>query len=182
MKNVYHAIFYSHIVYGIEVWGSACDSHLKAIQILQNRVVRLLTYNDQFPTIPGPLPASSPLFCKLRLLKIKDLFILRVCIFIHTCLFNALLTNFEDWFKFSVNIHNYETRLNFNIASESLTNNLFIPSARTSNYGLKLLKVNGPRIWNSIPVGVRTAMSITTFKSLLKDHLLSKYNELLNIT
>ena len=51
MKNVYHALFYSHLVYGIEVWGSACDSH----------------------TVPGPLPASSPLFVKLELLKLNDI-------------------------------------------------------------------------------------------------------------
>ena len=182
MKNVYHAIFYSHIVYGIQVWGSACDSHLKAIQILQNRVVRLLTYNDQFPIIPGPLPASTPLFCKLGFLKIKDLFILRVCIFIHTCLNNSLLINFEDWFKFSISVHNYETRLNYNIESESGTNNLFVPSARTSNYGLKLMKVNGPKIWNLIPVVIRTTMSLPCFKRLLKEYLLSNYNELLNVS
>ena len=29
--------------------------------------------------------------------------------------------------------------------------NLIVPSARTSNYGLKQLKVNGPRIWNALP-------------------------------
>ena len=29
------------------------------------------------------------------------------------------------------------------------TNNLFIPIARTMNYGLKLTKVIGPKIWNS---------------------------------
>ena len=76
MKNTYHALFYSHIVYGIHVWGNASDSHVKAIQILQNRVVRLITYNDTFPLIPGPLPAANPLFYKLELLKIKEIFIL----------------------------------------------------------------------------------------------------------
>ena len=69
MKNIYHSLFYSHLIYGIQVWGIACNTHLKAIQILQSRVVRLITYNDNFPIIPGPLPASNPLFCKLQLLK-----------------------------------------------------------------------------------------------------------------
>ena len=48
MKNIYHALFYSHVIYGIQVWGNACDTHINAIQILQNRVVRLITYNDEF--------------------------------------------------------------------------------------------------------------------------------------
>ena len=71
MKNKYHSLYYSHLIYGTQVWGNACDTHLKAIQILQNRGVRLITYNDNFPIIPGPLPASNPLFCKLQLLKIR---------------------------------------------------------------------------------------------------------------
>ena len=98
-----------------------------------------------------------------------------VCIFIHKCLYNSLLSNFEDWFKFSIAVHNYGTRLNINIDSGSLTNNLFIPSARTSNYGMKLLKVNGPKMWNDIPVRIRNTLSLTSFKNLLKDHLLSDY-------
>ena len=71
MKNVYHALSYSHLVYGIQVWGSACDSHIGTIQVLQKRVVRLMSYADQFPLIPGPLPAFSPLFVKLGLLKLN---------------------------------------------------------------------------------------------------------------
>ena len=63
MKNVYHALFYSHLVYGIEVWGSACDSHIGNINVLQKRVVRLMTYEDQFPLIPGPLPGFLSIIC-----------------------------------------------------------------------------------------------------------------------
>ena len=81
MKNVYYALFYSHLVYGLQVWGSACDTLIGSIQVLQKRVVRLITYHDQFPLIPGPLPASSPLFAKLGLLKLKDIFSLQVYIY-----------------------------------------------------------------------------------------------------
>ena len=81
MKNIYHS--YSHVIYSIHAWGNACGTHIKAIQTLQNTVVRLITYNDNFPLIPGPLPASNPLFCKLELLKIKEIFIFMICIFIY---------------------------------------------------------------------------------------------------
>ena len=40
------------------------ETHIKVIQRLQNRVVRLITYNDHFPLIPGPLSASNLIFCK----------------------------------------------------------------------------------------------------------------------
>ena len=175
MKNTYHALFYSHIVYGIHVWGNASDSHVKAIQILQNRVVRLITYNDTFPLIPGPLPAANPLFYKLELLKIKEIFIFMVCIFIYKCL-NTLSSLFEGWFIYSHNIHTYKTRSNYNIDSELSTSNLFVPLARTSNYGLKLMKVNGPKIWNTIPNDIRSALSLLSFKKLIKKYLIYNYN------
>ena len=176
MKNIYHTLFYSHIIYGVQVCGNACDTHIKTIQILQNRVVRLITYNDHFPLIRGPLPASNPIFCKLELLKIKELFIFMVCIFIYKCLNTSLLSLFEGWFKFSSSIHEYKTRLNYNIKSELSTNNLFIPIARTSNYGLELIKVNGPKIWNTIPNDIRSSLSFTRFKKLIKNHLTYNYN------
>ena len=48
MKNIYYALFYSHVIYGIQVWDNACDKHIKAVLILPN------IYNDNFPLIPGP--------------------------------------------------------------------------------------------------------------------------------
>ena len=59
MKNVYYALFYSHLVYGIQLWGSAYDSHIGIIQVLQKGVIQLMTYEDHFPLIPGPLQALS---------------------------------------------------------------------------------------------------------------------------
>ena len=91
MKNVYHALFYSHQVYGIEIWGSACDSHIGNINVLQKRVVRLMTYDNQFPLIPGPLPDSSPLFVKLELLKLNDIS-KSLCLFINVCTIRSLKT------------------------------------------------------------------------------------------
>ena len=98
MRNVYHALFYSHLVYGIQVWGPTCDSHIGTIQVLQERVVWLMLYDNQFPLIPGPLPASSPLFVKLGLLKLNDIFILQVSMFIHKCLHLRTSDNFIEWF------------------------------------------------------------------------------------
>ena len=72
--------------------------------------------------------------------------------------------------------HNYITRHNYNNPSNKVaTNSLFIPLARTTNYGLKKLKVNGPKIWNSLPIVIRTTKSPYCFKKLLKLHLLSLY-------
>ena len=76
--------------YSIHIWfmvfrSGGLQITLKDYRNTQiKRVVRLITYNDQFPLIPGPLPASNPISPKLELLKIKDIFILIVCVFLYT--------------------------------------------------------------------------------------------------
>ena len=62
MKSVYNSLIYSHIIYAIEVWGSAFKTELDKILILQKTVMRLMTFNDEFPAIPGPLRSADPIF------------------------------------------------------------------------------------------------------------------------
>ena len=64
----------------------------------------------------------------------------------------------------------YYTRSTINIMNGKKTNNLFIPTARTSIYGMKLLKVKGLRIWNALPNSIKYMTSecfLEETKSLL---------------
>ena len=176
LKNLYYALIYSHLVYAIQIWGSACDTHLMRIMVLQERALRLMVYED-FNDIPGPLAASAPIFAKLEILKLKNIFRFQISRFIHNCLRSKSNNNFHNWFILNNEIHNYHTRSNYQIAFNIIvTNNLFIPIARTTNYGLKLTKVIGPKIWNSIPWEIRKINSICGFKKFLKCYLLSVNN------
>ena len=73
MKNVYYSLIYSHIIYAIEAWGSICKTELDKILILQKRAMRLMTYNDTYPTVFGPLISSDPIFIVLETLKVSDI-------------------------------------------------------------------------------------------------------------
>ena len=55
MKNVYYSLIYSQIIHAIEGWGSPVIPEMPKILILQKRVMRLMTFNDVFPSIQGPL-------------------------------------------------------------------------------------------------------------------------------
>ena len=175
MKNIYYALFYSHITYAIEVWGSTGITNLNKIITLQKRVIRLMAYRDQFPVLPGPLFPSSPLFRELGLLKTNDIFVLQISKFIHKWLNSDIISNFDKWFNLNYEVHNYMTRSNYN-SENNKTNNLFIPFGRTTNYGLKLIKVNGPKIWNTLPLEIRNIKSLSNFKITLKNHFLETYN------
>ena len=139
------------VYYAIEVWGSAFKTEMDKILILQKKAMRLMTFMDSYPTIPGPLKPSGPIFSQLKTLKVMDIYHLQVAKFVFKSMNLITPLNFYDWFKLNHELHAHKTRANFNIADNTTTKHLFIPMVKTTNYGLKQLKANGPRIWNSSP-------------------------------
>ena len=71
LKNIYYSLLYSHLVYAIQVWGSACSSEINKILVLQKRAIRIITHNNTFPSVPGPLHPTAPVFYKLEILKVQ---------------------------------------------------------------------------------------------------------------
>ena len=175
LKNVYYSLVYSHIVYAIEVWGSTSKTEMNKILILQKKAMRLMTYKDSYPIIPGPLLPSGPIFYQLKTLKVVDIYHLQVAKFVFKSMNLTTPLNIKEWFKLNHESHDHKTRANFNIADNTNTKNVFIPMVRTSNYGLKQLKSNGPRIWNSLPTNITNSTSLSTFTKKLKVHYSSQY-------
>ena len=68
LKSIYYSL-YSHIVYAIQVWGSANNNELHSILILQKKAIRMMTCKDQYPKIPGPRYPSNPILLSLEYLK-----------------------------------------------------------------------------------------------------------------
>ena len=73
LKMLYYSLVYPHLNYVTEVWGSADPTCLNIILILQKRIVRMLTSND-LRQQDYSFPSSDPLFFKLEILKIQDIF------------------------------------------------------------------------------------------------------------
>jgi hypothetical protein len=167
LVNIYYSlIYYSHIVYGIQVWGSACDTELNKILILQKKAVRMITKNDHYPQVPGPLIlTSNPIFKDLKILKVEDVFKLYVTKFIFSCLSHFTPCIFFDWFTLNHTVHNHNTVSSTNINTESFfdigvvsnTNILHIKGSKLVNYGGKMLQVAGPILWNSLPSHITVA-------------------------
>ena len=89
MRNVYYSLIYSHIIYAIEAWDSACKTELNKILTLQKRAMRLMTYNDKYPATYGPLISSDPIFTKLEILKVSEIYKYQVAKLIYKCI-NAI--------------------------------------------------------------------------------------------
>ena len=61
LKDLYYALIYPHILYGIQVWYSTFNYVTKRIEVLQKKAVRM-TSNDSGLIKNGPLIHSGPLF------------------------------------------------------------------------------------------------------------------------
>ena len=61
LVNLYYSLVYSHMIYGIHVWGTACQSEMEKIKVLQNKAVRVISKVQHFQIYgqpPGPLPST----------------------------------------------------------------------------------------------------------------------------
>ena len=156
---MYHSLIYPFLIYALPVFGSADDTYLNSIHILQKKFVRLVTFN-------GQLVHSSPLFKELEILTIFDIFKVEVSKFVFDCLNHINPSQFHEYFHYPVSTRN---------TANSRNNNLFVPQARTKHYGLDSLKNIGANIWNDIPLSIRSSKHRKPFIKSLKDIFISSY-------
>ena len=94
LKMLYYSLIFSHLNYAVEIWGSTHNIYLNQILILQKRAIRLLSHCDK-RLEDHSLQPSDPLFYKLQIHKIQDIFILRTSKFVFNCLIKVTPVNFH---------------------------------------------------------------------------------------
>ena len=109
--------------------------------------------------------------------KVDDIFKIRVAKFIFSSLDKSNPTKFHSWFKLIDNVYNHNTRSkNIDIDNSITTRTLFVPTARTTHYGLKSIKVLGSKLWNNLPPTLRVDdLTLSTFIKKIKKHLIDIY-------
>ena len=94
----------------------------------------------------------------------------------------GLFLVYYDWFILNTSNHSHATRANATIGEGGVlvnTDNLFVPYARTTHYGLKSIRVKGPTIWNNVPYNIRSIEFRNTFKKELKKYFVLHYQTIL---
>ena len=133
--NLYTALIYPFLIYGIIIWGNTYPTTTHPLLVLQKKATWIMTFSQ--------LDAhSSPLFRDLSILKFPDLVTFHTAIFMNKFYNNMLPSIFTNLFTPVNKIHNYNTRL----ASKSF---YAITKTRT-NYGLFNPRHHGAKLWNSI--------------------------------
>ena len=156
---LYNALFMSLLQYGIVAWGQAFDSYIEPLFKLQKRAVRAISHQPF-------LAHSLPIFKDLKLLRIVDIFKLKLLSFVYESVNMVVPVYFHTFFFMNSTLHCHNTR-------QSTRGDLFLANINTSLYGLKSIRYLGAKLWNELLTAIRTSTSKFSFKKSLQFHFLS---------
>ena len=131
---------------------------MKSVQVMQNRVLKSLYMKDW-------LTPTNALHRELALLKVSDIFKLKVSQFTFRHRKGLLPGVFNDYFKTNGNVHTYGTRQ---------SRQLHLPRTQTLT-GQNTIKVQGVKVFNNLPQDIKSLKSIKTFGERVKKLYISKY-------
>lgn len=159
LLNLYNALIQPHISYGIQIWGNAKSLHLNKLEKLQKRAIRTVnqaTFKSH----------TEPLFKSSAVLKISDMFIYQVLLFMRDYNADQLPECFCNMYI-----------KNRYIRSERITRQselLYIPQCKTK-FVENLPYALYPKIWNNWLGNIAVNQSRLAFKRHLKLYMLEKY-------
>jgi len=67
LRMIYFSIFHSHLQYCIIDWGRAYKTVVRPVQVLQNRILKYMTFSNR-------RSSASNIFKSLKILKVSDLY------------------------------------------------------------------------------------------------------------
>ena len=164
--KVYYAIFYSHLIYGCNVWGLTSKENIRKIEALQKKCVRLLTfapYNSH----------TNQLFIDLGLLKVKEVIKVHQLKLVYDFHKNQLPDDLMGLFKLVNEVHSTNQLLRS--AANIL---LYIPAIKTTSYGHQSIRFHCAKLWNEL---FKTG-SISVDADCNNNIALSKINNIQNLT
>jgi hypothetical protein len=126
---------------------------LRRILNIQKRYVRLITFSDY-------LAHSDPLFLKLNILTVNQIYNYQLGIYMYKILHELIPHLSHHHFVSNMNIHDHNTRS---------SRHLHAPYCRTK-LRQSTIQFQGPRMWNMLPGEIKSAPSISIFKKRLKKH------------
>ena len=198
LKQIYYALIYPYLSYGIFAWGCTSNNRLNCLRIKLNKCLRCIFFAHA-------RESAGPYYKLLGILKLDCIYKFRM-----SCLKPTLLNSnsiWKQWMKshlvemplqipiiiiiiIIIITHNIKTRTGSipDVFSDILTpvnhvhsyntrfaNNLnFFRPRVSTNMGKSTYRFSSPKIWESIPLRIKS-LPYNTFKNEYKCYLL--YNQ-----
>ena len=157
--SLYYSLLHPHLLYGIVIWASTFDTYKQRLRALQNRAIGMITnarYTD----------SSNPLYFKLSILKLNDLFNNECAKLMHLSDNGRLPLHLKQQLNFKKvsTVHSHSTRQ---------ANAIHIPKFYTAKCQ-RSFKYIGTKIWNNIPQELKDH-PYSKFKITYKKQIIQKY-------
>ena len=152
LRVLYNSLILPYLLYCNLIWASTYPTHIQPLFILQKKAARIITNSP-------PRTHSQPLFDRLNILTIFNIYKLQISCFVFSHI-NKLLPNpLSAFLKFNQEYHDHNTRHKHDLHKDSLKYKFAIRS-------------QAPNIWNSIPLSIRQSLKQFNYKRLLKSYFL----------
>ena len=163
LRIIYDSLIYPYLTYCTLVWGGAYPSLKKTIVVLQNKIVRIITFSDY-------RASSLPLYRKLNFMCINDIYMYQVVLFMFQ-LRNNLLPVSCQHYCVPNDFPNYNTR---GIRS------FYKLLPYRSNLRKYSISIIGPLFWKDIPNTLQNIPYLFNFKRELKSWIINQHSYAIN--
>ena len=154
-RQLYFAFIYSRIAYGIEVYGSCSKVNMNKLQVLQNKLIKLLLNYDYRTD-------TNVIHKNLNIMKVQDIQNANIIHFVNNCLLGRYPPPFDSYYSYN------DTPYNLREAK------LIAPRPRTT-FGAQNLHILGAKLWNSTSNEIKVHRNKLNFKKHITRSYISKY-------
>ena len=156
LLTLYNSFMYPYMNYCVSVWGNTYDSYLDPLAKLQKRAVRIVSGAHR----------NSPTDCifkKLKILKLREIYIYSVQLFVFKYHHKLLPNIFDSFFALNSSFHSHETR----------SVSLYRPPRVQSSKAARNLRVMGVRTHNYFESRLNIDCSFLSYKVALRIFLIN---------
>ena len=161
VKTLMMGLVISYLDYCNTVLAGLLDIDIKRMQCVQNIALKMILQRGQMDSSTQCL---KELHCLLIRCRVKH----KILTLVHKCLQGSAQGYLQELLSAG------ECRCD-GLRSESDTRKLFIPLVKRKTFAERLFAIQGPKLWNSLPLELRSVTNMDDFKKQLKTHLFSDF-------
>eukprot|EP00057_Strongylocentrotus_purpuratus_P008930 XP_011663404.1 PREDICTED: muscarinic acetylcholine receptor M3-like [Strongylocentrotus purpuratus] len=138
------------------------QSHIAPLQRIQNTAARLVTRTKKSEHI-------TPIIQSLHWLPIQERIVFKILLLVYKAIHNQAPSYLQNIISLRSSLASSASR---RLRSHATAHLQLLPGPRTkTRYGDRSFTVIAPKLWNNLPIYIREAPTLESFKSLLKTHL-----------